>query len=305
MANVTQTVSNTFGFSPEIWAHEGLELLKANLVLAKLATKDTSIEPGWQGKQLNVRVPGVFTASKKSANTATTVSVPTGGTTIPVVLDQHAYVDFLVEDVAQAQAQGGVSIRENLLKPAILAISEQIETDCWTAAAFTASVGTYGTNISFATLLAAKKALTDARIPQDGRNLIISTKDENALIADTTLAAYFANAKDQVITEGAIARIAGFDIFVSQLAPFDATPTPDEQKGLALHPSGLVFATRPLEEPPAGSGVQCMTVVDEGTGVALRLMYSYDVGHRAVRVNLDVLYGVRKYREAAGVLVKS
>ena len=304
MANITVTNANTFGFLPEIWAQMGLDLLKANLVMARLISRDTDYEPGWKGKQLNVRVPGTFTANKKAADTPAVLSVPAGGTTVPVTLSEFAYVDFLIEDIAQAQAN--VSIMTNLLTPAVQAIAEQIETDVWTKVlTVSGSIGTFGTDLSAATIRSAKKALTDNRILQNPRYLVMSTKDEIALLGDDSLTHYFANAKSQAITEGALARIYGFDLFVSQLVPVDTVPTPDETSNVAFHPGAFVMATRPLEPPPPGSGVQVASITDEQTGLTLRVLVFYSVPDRGIRVGVDVLYGVAKVRDEGAIIVKS
>ena len=104
-----------------------LGVLRNNIVLANLVTKDSEWEPGWVGQQLNIPYPGTFTASKKAANSVANVSVPSGGTSFPITLNNFAYVDFIVEDAARAQANS--ELMDRYVGPAAIALAEQVESD--------------------------------------------------------------------------------------------------------------------------------------------------------------------------------
>lgn len=303
MSNITTARADTAGFIPQAWAQMGLDVLRSNIVLAKLVTRDSDIEPGWKGKQLNIPYPGTFTAQSKAADGTANVQIPSGGASVPVTLSNHEYVDFIVEDVAQAQSN--TDIMQRYVQPAVVALAEQLENDIFTTAVtLTGTVGTYGTDLSAASLRSAKKALTDNKIAQNPRYLVMSTKDEIALLADNNLATYFAYAKSQAITDGALARIYGFDLFVSQLVPAVAG-TPVQTKNIAFGPEALILATRPFRDPPEGAGVNFASITDPVSGLTLRVIYFYDINYRGIRVGFDILYGVAKLRDAAGLLVKS
>ena len=91
MANITRTMADTAGFIPQAWAQRALDILRTNIVLARLVTKDQSFEPGWRGKTLNIPYPGTFTAQDKAADAQATVQTPTGGATVSVTLNKHKY----------------------------------------------------------------------------------------------------------------------------------------------------------------------------------------------------------------------
>src|SRR5665647_89558 len=99
---ILTSTADTAGFIPQIWAQRALDILRANITLTKLVARDTDFEAGWRGKTLNIPYPGTFTANKKTADSPTTLQLPVGGATVAVTLDQHAYVDWLVEDIARA-----------------------------------------------------------------------------------------------------------------------------------------------------------------------------------------------------------
>ena len=303
MSNITTTIADTAGFIPQVWAQRALDVLKANLVLARLVARDSDFEPAFVGKTVNIPYPGTFTAQDKTADTAINPQTPTGGATVSVTLNKHKAVDFLVEDVARAQARP--DLLDRYITPAALALAQVVEQDLFALyASLATTVGTSGTDLTAATIRAARKALNDNNVPLDARYLVVSPKDEIALLGDSSLATYWAMARSQGIADGSIGRLYGFDVYMSQLVPV-VTGTPSSTKNIALHREAFILATRPFMDPPANSGVQAATVRDPDTGIVIRVIYSYDIAHRGVRVGLDILYGVAVLRNAAGVVVLS
>lgn len=242
MANITQTISDSSGFSPQTWALEALNVLRQQLVLCKLITMDTDMqETGWVGKALNIPYPGRFSAQDKVAGTAVTAQAPSGGSTVTLTLSKHKVVDFLVEDYAAAQASSTLLLR--YIQPAIIAIAEQLETDLFGLAASltTTAAGTAGTDLTASTIFAARQKLNQAKAPQNDRFLVVSTKDEVKLLQDTTLANYFAFAQSQSIREGSTARIGGFDLYMSQYVDTFATRNIQQTLAIGGTPTGGTF----------------------------------------------------------------
>lgn len=300
MANVTTTVAAAF--VPEIWAQTALSVLKSNIVLAKLVSKDTDVATYQYGDVLHIPYPGVFTAASKAADAAITPAVPSGYADYTVTLNKHQHVTFLVEDVARAMANQNLIMRYS--EAAAIALAQKIEEDLFALyAGFSASVGTSGTNISAATVREAMTALDNAKVPPVNRHLVISPKDKAALLGDSALASYFAYNRVG-IPDGAIGELYGFTIWMSQLVPV-VTGTPNSTKNLAFHPEAMILAMRALPEPPPGAGAQAAVVIDPDSGIVLRALTAYNPSHLGVQVTLDVLYGVAELRDAAGVVVLS
>jgi hypothetical protein len=302
MPNITPTVAETGGFLPQVWAQRALDILTANMVLARLVTTDSDFEPAFEGKTLNIPYPGTFTAQDKAPDAAITPQTPTGGTAVSVTLNKHKAVDFVVEDVARAQARP--DLLDRYIRPAAVAIAEAVEKDLFALYTSLSSVGSSGSDITATTVRTARKALNDAKVPQETRYLVISAKDEISLLGDGTLATYWAMARAQGVAEGSIGRLYGFDVYMSQLVPV-VTGTPNSTKNLAIHRETLLLATRPFMDPPANTGVQAATVRDPATGLVIRVIYTYDIAYRGVRVGMDILYGVAVLRPTTGVVVLS
>lgn len=300
MADITRTSAGPF--IPQIWANTALEVLRNKVVLAKLVTRDSDIAAFQVGDTLNIPYPGTFTANDKSANTAVTLQAPTA-TTTTLTLDKHKEASFLVEDAARATANQDIMAR--YMEAAVIPIAEQIESDLLAAAVgFTNSVGTYGTDLSAATIRSARKVLNDNKAPQDGRALIVSDKDEIALLGDSALQNYFAWSQTQGLREGSIGRLYGFDVYQSQLIPATGT-SPVNTKNIAFAPGAVLLAMRGLPEAPAGTGAVSSVVNDPASGLSLRVTMAYNAANLGVQVSVDVLYGVKKLRDEKGVLVKS
>src|SRR5579884_445843 len=293
MANIIRSTADTAGFIPQVWAQRALDILRENIVLVRRVARDSDYEPGWQGKQLNIPYPGTFTAQSKTEGTAATVQTPTGGATVSVTLSNHKYVDFIVEDYANAQANS--QLLDRYVRPSAIALGSSLTGT---------SVGTSGTDITAATVRSARKVLNDAKVPLQDRTLIVSDKDEIALLGDASLQNYWAMARPEGVAEGSLGRLYGFDVFVSQLVPV-VNGTPNSTKNLAFHRDAMLLATRPFRDLPAGSGVQAASIVDPETGLALRVLYQYDMANRGVHVGYDILYGVVALRPGSGSVVLS
>ena len=300
MADITKASASPF--IPQIWANTALEILRSKIVLAKLVTRDSDIAAFQVGDTLNIPYPGSFTANDKAANTPVTLQVPTA-TTTTVTLNKHKEASFLVEDAVRATANQDVMAR--YMEAAVIPIAEQIETDLLAlGSTFTSSVGTYGTDLTAATIRSARKVLNDNKAPQEGRAIVVSDKDEIALLGDSALQNYFAFSQTQGVAEGSIGRLYGFDIYQSQLVPTSGT-SPVNTKNIAFHPSAMILAMRGLPEAVPGSGAQTSVVNDPVSGLSLRVTIAYNAANLGHQVTVDVLYGVAKLRDEKGVLVKS
>ncbi|HZT61001.1 MAG TPA: P22 phage major capsid protein family protein [Pyrinomonadaceae bacterium] len=302
MANIKLTTADTAGFIPQAWAQRALDILRSAMCLARIVAKDNECEPGWQGKTLNIPYPGTFTAQSKSADTPATVQVPSGGATVQVTLNSHQYVDFIVEDFAAAQAN--TNLMDRYVRGAAIALGNKVEDDLFALySSLSTSVGTSGTDISASTIRSARKKLNDNLAPTDGRALIVSSKDEIALLGDTSLQTYFAFADPQKVAEGSMGRpLYGFDVYMSQRVPIVAG-SPNSTKCLALCRDAFILATRPFRDLPPGSGVQATTISDPETGLIIRVVYQYDIANRGMRVGFDILYGVALLRDPLATVV--
>jgi hypothetical protein len=293
-------------FIPEIWANTALEILRSRIVLTPRVYSDSDVAAFSVGDVLHIPYPGTLAASDKSAGTAYTLAQPTGETEVQVTLDKYKAVSFIVEDIVRATANQ--DLVRNYSEAAAIALAEQIELDGFAVAeTATNTVGTYGTDLDFADLLAAWKKMTDNKAPTGQRYMAVSTKDIISIVGDSEVQNWAAFSRGNNVTTSPenLGAIAGFDEpLVSQLITA-AAGTPISTKNVAWRRDGLICAFRGLPEPPAGSGAVGANVRDAVSGVVLRSVLAYDATYGGVRVTLEALYGWKILREEKLLLVKS
>ncbi len=303
----TIDVSQAQYFIPEVWAQEALEILRSNIVLTPRVYSDSDVAAFSVGDVLHVPYPGTLTAYSKSAGTAYTLSQPVGETEVQVALDKHYAVSFIVEDIVRAQANQ--DLIRNYSQAAAIALAEQIEADGFAEAITgTKTTGTYGTDLTFASLLSAWKTMTDNKCPMGQRYAAVATKDIVSLLGDTKLQPLIQYTRGDQIAAGPqnLGPLAGFDeVLVSQIIPSTSTSILTSTKNVAWRRDGLICAFRGLPEPPQGSGAVGTNVRDDVSGVVLRSVLAYDPSVGGVRVTLEALYGWQTLRDEKLLLLKS
>lgn len=287
MANVTTT--ETADAIPQFWAAQAIGALSANLVMANLINRDATNEIAAMGDTINIIKRGALTVKDKSPNVNVVPDTPTN-TKTQVVLDKHKYVAWHLEDDASAKA---IADAVNYVTDGMIGIAETIETDLLELYASIANdVGTAGTDIDDATILAARLQLNLQKCPAMGRNLIVSPKDEVGLLGlDKFTSAEKRGDGGNALTEAELGRIYGFNCYMSQLVPVTAG-TPDTTHNIAFHRDAFVLAMRALPLPPAGSGALGSVINDSRTGITLRYTRQWDSDALATKHVIDVLYGV-------------
>jgi len=305
MANITLTSADLL--IPEVWANEGIRALRRKIRLARVVTRDSDYGTFNEGDKLNIPLPPSFVVNTKTAGGAVTLQQPTDST-ISVTLNQHKEVSFLLEDAVKAMRGGpgaGQTGIERYMNAAIEPIALAIEDALWALyAGFSTTVGTSGTDITSATLRSVAKAFNDASIPEENRNIFVATKDYAALQADTSLAAFFANATPEAIKTGVLTNIAGLNIGWSNRVPVVAG-APDSTKNIALAPDAMILAMRNLPTDGNTMGARQTVMVDQESGLSIRVTMAYNPTYLGTQVTLDVLYGVAEGRDASGITVLS
>jgi hypothetical protein len=291
-------------FIPQVWANEALEILRSNIVLAPLVTKDADVATFNVGDTLHIPYVGTLQAHDKVQGQPVTKQTASA-TDTTVKLDRHKEVTFEVEDFAAAVSTPLVS--QQYAKAAIIALAEQVEADLFSLySQFSGTVGTAGTNLDAATLRAINKKFTDNKVPAGNRHVVMSTKDSAALLADDSLQNFFAfnDGSRGDVTTGQLAHIYGLQLHESQMVPTVAG-TPTVTNNLALDPGAIIIASRALPMAPAGSGTTQSVVADPLSGLTLRCSMSYDPDGLGVQTTFDILYGVKKLRDEKGFVVLS
>lgn len=275
---------------PEFWLAEAFGHLKANLVMGRLVRRDGDEAIAQEGDTININKRGSLTVRDKSEGSSVTADSPSN-TKIDVKLDTHKYVAWNVEDRA-----GDKAIEQALdyVQDGMEGLAEAIDEDLLELYSDAGDdVGEAETDLDYSTILDTRKALNDLKCPVRGRNLVVSTKDEIALLdEDKIVEAHKRGDDGTVLEEATLGRIAGFDTFMSQLVA-ETGDSPTTTHNLAFHQNAFILATRPLSPPQEGTGALGTVLVDEDLGVAMRYTRQWDSNELRTKHVIDVLYGVK------------
>lgn len=202
---------------PEKWANEGLAILTENMVMSNLVHRDFNDEVADYGDTVNTRKPGEFSIRRKTD--ADNVEVQDAiSNNVQVKLDQHAHVSFVIKDGEATRAFK--ELVGMYLEPAMLANARAIDRSLLGRAYAFNSVGRLGgldvTN-GQQYVTEARKKLNDQKAHMSGRNLILSSSSESALLNNPQ----FTKANERgdggtALEEARLGRILGFDTWMSQ-----------------------------------------------------------------------------------------
>jgi len=295
MANIG--VTEAANFIPEVWANKALRALANYSIFFNLVNRNYDELVATSGDTVHIPVNAALSVNDKAANTGVTLQTPTA-TKVDVSLDKHKEVSFIVEDIAKAQANQ--DIMQGYMEDGLLAIAEQVDSDLMALySGLSENTGTGGTDIGADTIVDARKLLTDGKAPLTDRRLVISSKDEAALLkVEKFTSSNWVQDAGQAMKDAYLGRRYGFDIFVHQGVKTSGT-SPVTTHNLAFHKNAFVLVSRPLPQAPPNTGV-LQTVVNY-KNFAIRVTYGYDKSQLGMQVTLDCLYGVAELRDAFGV----
>jgi len=289
MANVTVTEAAVF--IPEIWANRVLETIFGKNPTIGCVLHDYSEEVAKQGDTIHIQKRGALTSHAKLANTPVTLNNPLGST-IPVTLANHQECSFLIEDVAEAQAN--VSLIDGYTQDAARVISTDIEDSI---VALYAEVdednvipwdSTDG-DTKLASIIAARtKIVVDNECPEaEPRYCIVRDSAVDFLDVDKFTSKEFLTNQNSLQT-GTVGEILGFN--VKEASRIVHTVSPTQVHRLVFAKESIALVTRKLPDVPAGIGAKSQTVTADGVG--LRAIMAYNADYLGVQVTVDILWGV-------------
>lgn len=285
---------------PEIIANEVLGLFGNYLNLGNTVARDSELTTQKVGDVINVTKRGTIAANQKAQGSTITMNTPTG-TSVPVSLDQHWEVSIGEEDFTRA-LQTGTSL-PGYLEDAVIVLAEKVETKLAALqSGFSTAVGETASE-PLKTMNAARQALVTNKVPQLEKKYAYI---HPTFITKLLNASAFIDPKvipnNDVLTNGAVGRVAGIDIFEGQLV--EGSGSPSNYQNLVYTRNAMCLATRPLEQPDAALGVQS-AVVNSENGIALRVLRSFDHQYLSVVQTLDILFGTAVIDARRGLVLET
>lgn len=235
-------------FKPEVWAAVLLSSLKKALVFGDLVNSDYEGEIREAGDTVTVNSvsrptigtyqPGITNIDPQQLTTAQR----------KLVVDQAKYFAFEIDDVDARQARGGGVMGEALIEAGygLADIADQFLAGLYTGAASANNLGIVAVPTGTPTaaydsvLVPLKVKLDEANVPTSGRWCVLPPWMHGRLLRDDRfIRADAAGVSDPASMNGRVGRAAGFDIRVSNNAPFVSG---DDYEVIAGYRGAISFA---------------------------------------------------------------
>jgi len=291
MSGTNITLTEAAVAVPEFWANVALGALKSNTVMAQLVNRDYENVVATKGDTINITQRGALAVNDKEINTQIKLQNP-ANSKIPVKLNKHKEISWLIEDATSAKA---IDDALNYVMDAAIAMGEQMDKDLLSSySLFANAIGVAGNEIDIDTILAVREKMNVLRCPTRGRVIVLSPKDETALLKlEEFTSAQWDDTNAVALQEATIGRKYGFT-FVMDQNVIETGASPKSTHCMALTRDALTLVTRPLPAPPPNSGASSSII--EVDGITVRVTHSYSQRDGGVIWTLDCLYGVAGLR---------
>ena len=263
-------------FSPDIWSRQVLRATESNLVLAR------SVNRGYEddatvGKSVKVASIGNLAARAKTENTAI-IYETVAETATTITLNLWSYSAVGIEDIVKVQSI--VDVQNEYQKKLGYAIAQDIDTKLATdLGGFSRTVGTLGTAVTDANVLAAVKLLDDVDAPQDDRFFVMSPAEKVAKLAlDRWSNALYIGTGDQPVRNGMLGDMYGLNLAVTTNL---VKPAAGQANNAIFHRDALALV---IQRTP-------------------KTHLFYDIDFFTWKLASEVIYGHQEMRDNFGVLV--
>jgi hypothetical protein len=263
-------------FSPDVWSKQVLRATESNLVIAKLVNRGFEAD-ATVGKAVKVASIGNLAARAKAENTAITYETVAENTTT-ITLNLWSYAALGIEDIVKVQS--AIDVQNEYQRKLGYAVARDIDTKLAADfAGFSQTVGTLGTAVSDANVLAAIKLLDDQDVPQNERYFVMTPAEKVSKLAlDRWSNALYVGQNNLPAKTGELGNMYGLDLYV----------------------------TTNLFKPAAGQAHNAIFHRDAIALVQQRSPKShlfYDIDVFSWKMAVETIYGHQEMRDLFGVLV--
>jgi hypothetical protein len=301
----TITSANLANAIVKLVAADALPALVGNLVMGNLVNRDYEPVLAHSGDTVNVPIPPVLVANNIAEGGTVTPQNPSLGNA-QIVLNTHAEASFQIPDVTKALAYP--ELLKAYMQPAVIAISERIESDLLGLyGQFTANtpVGTAGVAMTESTIDSAETALFSAKVPASApKYLMVDSNTYSQIRQIPRFSEYYSSGEAglKALVDGNVGKMKDFFIFRSQFVQATGS-APKNTHNLAFSKNAIGLVVRRLPQPLPGTGA--VAEYAEMGNFGLRIVMSYQPNTLAQQFTVDVLYGCGVLRNNFGVQVNS
>ena len=198
------------------------------------------------------------------------------------------------------RSKSAIDLNQLFVEPALQATGKKMFSDLWnlvTSSNFN-SVGINAGNFNRDDLADLRASLNAAGAPQMGRAVVLNPTYFASLVKSLNSAEFPGFIREK--TEGYIPRVAGFDIYESDLADTNGQGL----GGFVFHKSALLMAARRVDASGAQQmGTEVADVIVPGLNLPVQFRRFYDNLTANLVYSFGVLYGVQAGRTEMGIRI--
>lgn len=273
MAVNTTNVTSASNYLPTIWDTESGDAVQANIVLSELV--DTSFDQ-------KMRVGNILKIIDKSNPAVRMKSTDTTGTWANIVetsqsitVNKHAYVAFLVEDIAEIEAQN--DLRADYTNKAGYSLAAFMEGDGTSGivslfSGFTNLTGALGVDPTDDDLIRTVQYLDDNDVPEDGRAFYVTPSVHAALLKmdKFTRQEYVGqDAAETAVLRSMVGKAYNAPVYKSSLAK-NSSATAGQSYSWFGHQRGIAL----IRQQMPTTHTQYI-ILETGWGVLINLIYQF------------------------------
>lgn len=202
-------------FIPKIWSARLLDNLNKALVFGSLCNRNWEGDIVQWGDTVHINNLADITVKEYTPNTDIEDPEQLSGGDITLTIDHGAYFNFYLNDVDKAQAKA--ELMDAAMRNAAQKLAEDAEEyilGVIREGAGTKATGAVPEGGVYELMVSIKTALDKKHMPKAGRVLVVPPEIESELLMDNRFITGTA-AGARRLANGAVARAAGFDIYVS------------------------------------------------------------------------------------------
>lgn len=205
-------------FIPQVWSARLLENLQKSLVFGALCNRNYEGDIAQWGDTVHINVLSDITVRPYDPSVTIEDPEQVDGADATLTIDHGAYYNFYINDVDSVQARA--DLMDGAMRNAAYRLA--CDTEAYILGVIRAGAGVKKTQPIptaaegglYALLLQIKTAMDEANVPRLNRKLILPPALETELLLDSRFITGSNDAAHR-LAEGAVARAAGFDIYIS------------------------------------------------------------------------------------------
>lgn len=282
-------MANTLGgVNMDVIAQQSLDVLQDVLPQLNVFTTNFSDEIAVAGATVTTRVATQQTSGDLSTGYATNAqNVTTTSKQITVGAVTGNVIQFTDEEVSKSS----IDLMELFVVPGINAVANDMMDDAlalvtnanFGAAAFTGAAGDFDAD----DVADLAQVLSTAKVPRNGRFLMLKPTYYSALAKDNAIQAAYAFGGSEAIRDNRVPRVHGMDIVEYTDIPSNS----ENLVGLCGAKQGIIIAARAPAIPADFAG-EVRNITDPESGLTLQLRKWYSADDGVYRMSIAGMWGV-------------